>query len=195
MENVSRNSAIVEGDFLDLSKLRLSQNFSESIGVRKALLTVPVRKPNRQEFVRVHPDESMHLETVVLDLKEDREVYLVKPGLWPELAGELTPKVLFAAISRQGVLSLWPVRLPGSDGRLDTWNQSALEAAQMAMKTWVRVAANMSLGGYDVYEATGDLPEPEWPELSLQQILEIAFKGKFIQDLNHPAIRRLMGEI
>ena len=39
----------------DLSRLRLSQNFSEKVGVRKALLTVPVRKPGRQDFIRVHP--------------------------------------------------------------------------------------------------------------------------------------------
>jgi hypothetical protein len=65
----------------------------------------------------------------------------------------------------------------------------------MAMKAWVRLAANMSLGGYDVYQATGDIPEPEWPELSFQEILGIAFKGKLICDLNHPAIRRLRGEI
>jgi hypothetical protein len=181
-------------NLFDPSRLRLGQDFLDRVGVKKAILTVPVRKPNRQEFVRVHPDESMRLETAVLELKEDRETYLVDPALWTELPGEIVPKVLFTTVNRQGVLSLWTIRLPGSDGRLDAWNQSALEAARMAMKTWVRVAANMSLGGYEVWEATGDIPEPDWPELSFQEILSIAFKDKFIRDLNHPAVRRLRGE-
>jgi len=41
-------------DQFDPSRLRLSQNFVESVGVKKALLTVPVRKPGRQDFVRTH---------------------------------------------------------------------------------------------------------------------------------------------
>jgi hypothetical protein len=30
------------------------------------------------------------------------------------------------------VLTLWPIRRPGEDGRVDQWNASALEAAEMA---------------------------------------------------------------
>ena len=48
-----------DSDFINLEKLRLSQNYQELIGVRKALLTVPVRKPGRQEFFRVHPAEDI----------------------------------------------------------------------------------------------------------------------------------------
>jgi hypothetical protein len=179
----------------DPEKLRLSQDFPSLVGVKKAVVTIPVRKPNRQEFIRVNPDEGMRLETAVLELKEDRETYLVSPALWSELPDEIVPKVLFATINRQRVFTLWPIRLPGSDGRIDEWNRSALEAAKMAMKSWVRVAANMSLGGYDIFEALGDFGEPEWPELSFQKILEISFRDKFIQDVNHPVIRRLRGEV
>lgn len=177
----------------DPSSLRLAQNFSETVGVKKALTTVPVRKPTRQEFVRVHPEKEFRLETAVLELKEERETYLVDPKLWSELPGELTPKVLFTTINRQGVLTLWPVRMPGEDGRLDFWNQSALEAAEMAQSGWVRVAANMSLGAYDVFQATGEIPDPDWPDASLQEILEIAFKGRYIESEDHPVIRQLMG--
>jgi hypothetical protein len=116
----------------DPARLQLSQNFAEMAGVRKLLTTVPVRRPHKQEFIRVHADDTYRLETPVLELKEDRETYLVSPDLWPELPGELTPKVLYTTINRQGVLTLWPIRLPGEDGRVDQWNASALEAAEMA---------------------------------------------------------------
>ena len=182
-------------DLIDLEKLRLSQNFAETVGVKKKIITVPVRKPHRQSFVRVHPDESWRLETAVLEVKEDRETYLVDPAIWPELPGEIVPKVLFTTINRQSVVFLWPVRLPGEDGRQDAWNHSALEAADLATKQWVRVAANMSLGAYEVFEAAGNLPEPEWPDIGFKELLEIAFRDNFIQTLEHPVIRSLRGEL
>ena len=178
----------------DVTKLRLTQDFASQIGVKKLLRTVPVRKPNRQEFVRVRKGEDYQLQTAILEMKEDRESFLVDPSLWNELPGEIIPKVILTAMNRQGVMFLWPVRLPGSDGRSDTWNQSALEASNIAEDKWVRVAANMSLGAYDIYDAGSELTDPEWPELEFQKILEIAFKDKFITSMDHPAVRRLRGE-
>jgi hypothetical protein len=183
-------------DPFDPASLRL-QSFGAAVGVKKALLSVPVRKPDRSWFVRVHPDESYRLQTAVIELKEDRETYLVAPALWPELATEVTfsPRALFTAANRQGVVFVWPVRLPGPDGRVDEWSRTALEAADMAGKSWVRVVANMSLGAYDVFEATAQLPEPEWPGLPFRDLLKIAFKDRYIADLTHPVLRRLRGEV
>ena len=181
------------GDF-DLSRLRLGQDFADKVGVKKALLSVPVRKPDRQSFVRVHPDPTRRLDTATLTLKDERETYLVDPSLWRELPGELVPTALFTAITRQGVVFLWPVRLPGPDGRLDSWSRSALDATEMAKEEWVRVAANMSLGAYDVFVATGEFPEPEWPEVTYQKLLEIAFRDRFIRVPEHPVIKKLRGE-
>ena len=178
----------------DPANLRLSQNFGASAGVKKLTTTIPVRKPGKQDFVRVHPDPAYQIETAVLEFKEERETYLVAPGLWDGLLGELTTKVLFTTINRQKVVSLWPIILPGEDGRINSWSESAMDAATLGQKKWVRVSANMSLGAYDVFEATGEIPEPEWPELDLGQILEIAFKGRFIKDSDHPALKRLRGE-
>jgi hypothetical protein len=183
-------------DPFDVDSLRISQDFSAALGVKKALLTVPVRKPSKEWFVRTHPDETYRLQTAVIELKEDREVYLVAPQLWPELAGESTfsPRALFTAMNRQGVLFLWPVRLPGSDGKLDEWSRTALEGAELARKQWVRVQANMSLGAYDVAYAE-NLPDPIWPDMPFKDLLRIAFRDRFISSLDHPVLRRLRGEV
>jgi hypothetical protein len=178
----------------DPSRFRLSQNFHESLGVKKALITVPVRKPARQDFIRVHPDASYRLETAVLNLKEEREIYLVEPALWSELASEITPMALLTVVNRQKVTSLWPIRLPGPDGRTDEWNASAAQAALLAQTRWVRIMANMNLGAYEVFEATGELPEPEWPEIGFEELLRIAFRGRFIDTLEHPVVQRLGGQ-
>ncbi len=153
-------------DPFDPAALRLSQNFAADCGVKKLLLTVPVKKPPKEWFVRVHPDEAYRLNVALLELKEERETYLIHPGILPDLAGEtmIRPRVLFTAINRQGVLFLWPVNLPGTDGKLDDWSRSALDAANLAQRAWVRVVADMSLGAYQLFEAGGDLPDPTWPE-------------------------------
>jgi hypothetical protein len=179
----------------EVSDLRLSQDFVTKVGVRKLITTVPVRKPNRQEFIRVHPSDDFRLETAIVELKEERETYLVSPSLWADIPGEIIPKVLYTYINRQGVVALWPIRLPGEDGRLDTWNSSALDAAELARKTWIRVAANMSLGANEVFEATGGLPDADWPEEGFEEILQTAFRNLYIDDLDHPVLQRLRGEV
>jgi hypothetical protein len=52
----------------------------------------------------------------------------------------------------------------------------------------------MALGGYDVWEATGQLPEPEWPQTPFPDLLRVAFRDRYIADANHPVLRRLRGE-
>ena len=186
-------------DPFDPASLRLSQDLHASLGVKKLLTTIPVRKPEKSWFVRVHPDPSYCLQTAVIELKEDRgETYLVAPHLWPDLAtreSTFAPRALFTAVNRQGVLFVWPVRLPGQDGKIDTWSQSALEAAKLARESWVRVAANMSLGAYEVFQANGDLPDPEWPEIPFAQILRTAFRDKHIDSIDHPVLQKLRGEL
>ena len=184
-------------DPFDPARLRLSQDFAAGLGVKKALLTVPVRKPSKEWWVQTHPDESYRIQTAVLELKEDREIYLADPTLWPELATESTfsPRALFTAMTRQGVVFLWPIRLPSPDGKIDEWSRSALEAATMAAGRWIRVAANMPLGAYEVSYSMADLPNPEWPDIPFGQLLRVAFKDRYIETLDHPVLKRLRGEV
>ena len=191
------DAAKPEADPFDLASLRLSQDFASAVGVKKLVTTIPVKKPSKEWFVRTHPDPAYWLQTAVVELKEDRETYLVAPGLWPGLASDPTfsPRELVTAINRQGVLFLWPIRLPGADGKLDDWSRSALDAANEAKSRWVRTTANMSLGAYDLAVASGQVAEPEWPKIAFQEIIKIAFRDKMISDWNHPVLRRLRGEV
>jgi hypothetical protein len=63
-----------------------------------------------------------------------------------------------------------------------------------AETTWVRIAANKAAGTYDIYDALDQLAVPEWPDMTLGRILEMAFKTRHINNLDHPVIRRLLGE-
>jgi hypothetical protein len=178
----------------DPAALRLDQSFAESVGVTKLLTTVPVRKPNRQDFVRVHSNPAYRLTpAAIIELKEDREVYLVTPGMAAQLPGEFATATLFTTINRQGVVHLWPVKLPGPDGKHNEWHRSAAEAAELAQKKWLRITANMSLGANEIFEATGDLLDPTWPDLSFEEILRIAFRDRIVDTAEHPLVQRLRG--
>jgi len=191
-EEIKHNGAPAS---FDLLSLRMTQDFGSMVGVKKVITTIPVHKPHKQDFVRIHPGDDYQISTAVIEMKEDRETFLIAPELWNELPGEIIPKIFLTGMTRQGVLFLWPIRLPNADGRHDNWNRSALEAAELAKRKWVKVVSNMSLGGYEAYEATGDLPDPEWPDLSFQEIMGVAFKDRYIQTMDHLVIRRLNGEI
>jgi hypothetical protein len=52
------NEPAAAPDPLNVAALRLPPAFEETAGVRKQLTIVPVRKPHRQEWIRVHPDEA-----------------------------------------------------------------------------------------------------------------------------------------
>jgi len=182
---------------IDLDRLRLSQNFADVVGVKKQLSVVQVRKPDRQSWIRVRSEPEWSLTTATLTVKEERgaETYILDRGLWESLPGELKPTMLVVGISRQEVVFMWPLRLPGSDGRSDPWIRSALVAAELAKTRWVRVVANMAASMYDVFTASEDLPEPEWPDVSFQRVIELAFHDRIIRSLDHPVVRRLRGQI
>jgi hypothetical protein len=178
-----------------LDALRLSQDVDEEVVGEKLLTTVPVRKPKRQEFVRVHPD--WHIDAALLEIDEDRESYLVIAALQKALTSEVQPVHLVTAINRSGTLFLWPVKRTKSGRKEMAWHTSAQRGARLAQRYWVKIESNMSLGAYEITQAKGHIPEPEWPtNITFKEVLNIAFDGDhIISDLQHPVLRKLRGEI
>lgn len=181
-------------DPFDPAALRINPNTAAgAIGVKRKIVTMKVGKPDKMEFCRVHPSEVYRIDTAIVEDKNNRESYLVAPSLWPELPDFITLVRLCVAVNRHGTTFLWPAKLPDPNGRPMDWHTSMLEAQQLATKSWVRVQADMSAGSYAVFEATGNLPEPEWPELTMGELLKLAFKMRFIDSMNHPYLLELFG--
>ena len=194
--SVAKEDESSEGaDQFDLAKLRLDQSFAETVGVKKLLTTVPVRKPNKYEYIRVHAGENFRMDAALIEFREDRETYLVPPHIARELPGECVFATIYTAINRQGVVFFWPVRLPTSDGRVIEWHHSARQGAALAMQLWIRVKPNMSLGAYELYEAEAAIPGPEWPDLPFKELVRIGFKDRLVDRLDHAVIKRLRGLI
>lgn len=178
----------------DFNAFRVPANFNAIGGIKKVIASVPAKKPGTQTYFRVHPDKAWQMEALILQLKEDGENYVVSTDLFGELSNECRLKVLYTYVTREGNVGVWPVNMPGEDGRLDPWSESAHAAAKHAQSHWVRLVANRNLGAYDVMEATGLSDEPNWPDLDFMKLLSLAFKDRIISDLSHPIVRKLRGE-
>ena len=183
--------------FADLAAIRLNPSMTGGPSVAKVLASVPVRKPSKEWFIRAHPDrEKQSVDSLFLELKEDGETYLIAPRIRESLQGEscVQFKKLSLAVNRQGDIFLWPIRLPDTDGKLDAWNQSALDALSIATTKWVRISSNRRIGAYEI--ASADISEePKWPDMPFNELLRFAFKGKVIDAHSHPVLRRLRGDV
>lgn len=186
-DNPQQDTAVAVDPF-DPEAIRL-EDVAE-FAVKKEVTTVRCSKPNKHAFVRTHPDAAYTVDVALFDDQVDGNTYLVHPEVRGRLAGEVTAARLFTAIDRQGNIFLWPVKLGAN-----SWNESALKAAVLAQKQWVRVKANLTAGMYDTFVAGNDaLSDPEWPPLSLQQLLKLCFGDRLIDTWDHPVLQRLRGE-
>jgi hypothetical protein len=185
-------------DPFNLDALRLDPSFEKIAGVKKVLSIVPVRKPHDQEWFWVHPDPAYRLNCWAIKLKDDGEFYIVTPQVARDHEAEVKPFTIYTSVNTSGVVILWPARIATSEKR-DNWAASAHEAAQAGMEQRIRIKANMSLGGYEVYtsDSTTAGPGPTWPTESLSELVNIAFMkvGRYVDSAEHPVMRQLLGRM
>ena len=181
-------------DPFDPLALRIDPASGPDLGVKKALVHVPVQKPNRQDFFRTRVDADYRMLIAILELKEERETYAVLPHVAAALPGETRIVELRQCVTRAGSVYLWPVPLPSPDGRENAWHKTARAAAELAETQWVRLVANMSAGCYDIKIAPSGLSEPVWPDASFADLQKVAFGGgRLIDSIDHPVLQRLLG--
>ncbi|MFH0975862.1 MAG: hypothetical protein V1874_08785 [Spirochaetota bacterium] len=183
----AQNTSNDQDIFSNLDTLKISQDFSEEKIIKKILTEIQTKKPDKQQFIRSH--SKWVISALIINLKEKGETYFIHPSLISELSDEAIQVKLFTSITLQGELFIWPVPYP-SDNQ---WHKSALEAAQFAINKWIRVRSNQSQNRYQIYEPVDNFPEPEWPDITFNEILRIAFKNRTIESVDHPVVKNLRG--
>jgi hypothetical protein len=167
--------------------------------VKKLLTTIPLRKPNKHEFFRVHPGAEYWKAMAFIELSQG-DIYQVMPNIVPHLdPADFFFAYLCLAITRQATLFFWPLRISAGERR-NQWNESALIVAKTAIDSWTKMKSRREEGrGGGYYEgeiALGNFPEPIWPTMTQQELYNIAFKGgRIIDQFEHPALQKLSGAI
>jgi hypothetical protein len=167
-------------------------------GAEEQLATVAVRKPPAEEYVRVHPGKDMTLTVALHEARDNftSEYYIVMPKVLAtvmDLRGAFYAQ-LQVTVTRSGTVMLWPVKLP-TGGAGNPWYESALMGAELAKSNWIRIFADAGQKQYRVMKALGEFDPPEYPDKPLNELLEIAFKGRVIDSADHPVCRKLRGEV
>lgn len=183
-------------DAFNLDSMRRKPGSTKSVTTIRMQTNIPVDKPGKQEFFYIHPE--WMLDTYTLKYEADGFTYLVQPDVANALPpGMVKPVTLYFWIDRSGTYGLWPAGLPLDDGTdYPAW-QSVHRVCQIAKTQWVAISWNKGANGYDVkILKEGVAPDaPVWPDLALWQIVQQAFQGRVISDLNHVVLRRLRGEV
>ncbi len=180
---------------LDIGTYRISQSYGEALSSKKLVSHVSVSKPVKGRFFRASTDQESSIDVFLYEDKTESTYHLVSPEVADILGGLVRAVTLHLAIDRADNPFLIPVPFPTENGQRNPWHQSLLNAIQVARENWVRIESDKSAGVYQVYQALGDLPGPNWPELAMDEIIRIAFSGRVIDDMDHPKVQAALGRI
>jgi len=152
--------------------------------------TCAVKKPGKFAWFSVHPSEEYHLDATVIVDETTRDTYLVDADLDlpPELENKTSSMHLALAVDVDGNYFL----LAFKNGE-NMWAESMRVVTREAQKGFIRMVANMAANGYTIEYPFTDPPQPRFPKMTFEEILEQAFSTRHIDDLDHPIVRRLRG--
>ena len=190
MEKTANTQNKAQG--FDPKSLVLPQNFAELGAVKKVVLHVPIRKPNKQTWFCPSPNLEARKRVAAIELKDEREIYILTQGICEELLKEWVPMLLVPCQTLEGGAFYWYIRLPDAAGNHNSWHASALEIADNYGTRWIRIASNKEVGGYDVISPISPHLAPEWGDEDL--LWEKACKGHVINSHDHRIIKQLRGE-
>jgi hypothetical protein len=188
-------------EVLDIENFRVSQDYAARMQLAKRPVSIPVGRPNPQQFLMFHPDPTWRITLNVLEVRANRRTYLVAPELEPELLGDIITKQFAAYTTPAGSWGLWGFRLGGGPRPLDNYNLSGHQILAAHAGTWIRVVTDDQSGRFVAVPAVAammglqQLPVPRWPAGGFTYLCDLAFRGLVIRDLNHLELRRLRGEV
>ena len=181
-------------DESSLNTLRVSQDFAKLSGVKTHRSSVEIRKPNKQEFVRVRAGDEWQLHVAVINDEKEQKLWLITNDIASKMQEDVSFMLLRLAINRDGVSFLWPLKI-SRNGRFNSWNQSAMVAANKAVDYWVRLQSNLRTKQYEIKIATATDREPAWPEMTFEELIDSIPKDQVIDNFNHPFLKQLRGEL
>jgi hypothetical protein len=180
----------------DISLDDLRSDVTLGIGLEHSPAPISVRKPKKNEFFRVNPDENYRIPVKILEIEEPGEmqksVYLVAPKFEGIIEASLIDAELRIVATRTGDVFIWPLKF---GGRTNKWQITASEAAKEAELRWVRIYADTNLGCYRIVKVDDNLvlPEAEFPDEDFGEIIKRAFGNRLVFKENHPLFNQLKG--
>ena len=162
-------------------------------------------KAPRDKFIRVHDfDIESHdwcFDTLMYKYEAkgtiEKETFIVPAGseAFGYLQDRLNRFLVVAATTRKGDFFLWELQQPDPDGnrRGLEWHSSKRQCANRAIKDWISVEADMNAGAYKANQPLDSLPEPTWPDVPFNKILDLCYRDRIISDADHHIVKEILG--
>ena len=183
---------------IDLERVRAKADQSIDLGVTTEYTMIPIRNPKPDEFFRCMPDEDYSIDAHILSLKTENEWYMIDPDILPEiqLESQLRVRTVYVCVTMNSTPFVTCIPQHDEMGKINSWHQSGHITMEEAKQCWVRRQADKANGGYTITKAINAmLPDPKWPTMTLNEIIGRAFDKFYIDDINHPVLQRLRGEM
>ena len=183
---------------IDLERVRAKADQSIDLGVTTEYTMIPIRNPKPDEFFRCMPDEDYSMDAYILSLKTENEWYMIDPDILPEiqLESQLRVRTVYVCVTMNSTPFVTCIPQHDEMGKINSWHQSGHITMEEAKQCWVRRQADKANGSYTITKAmNAKLPDPKWPTMTLNEIIGRAFDKFYIDDINHPVLQRLRGEM
>ena len=152
---------------------------------RKFQVFFAVRRPETGEPTRVRDGGEWSITVPLFLSKGINNYWLVSEDVYEQRFKECRMMKLNIAINDRNTVFIWPIKDHLKAGNLDSWNTSAHNIAEIAKDEWVKVSSNEGGEIYEPEPTDIELDEPQWPSHTLEKIINMAFKGKYIDSTDH----------
>jgi hypothetical protein len=180
-----------------------SKRDPEIAGVEQLLNELPCHRiAQAKDFVRLHWDvanywsDELCFVTVPIKGANEGHLHLIDEDLAMAYlsANKIQRMRLALACDADGKFFLCQVP---TRNLINKFNAKAQEGCEMAKEKWVEVVSLKKEGkeGYKIVPAKDQdaFSEPDWPKQTLSELIEITFADRYIEEADHPGLRRLLG--
>jgi hypothetical protein len=167
--------------------------------VKREQLVIPEGRP-KDTFFRIDPRPEMQMPVSIFEYAPagqlSKDTYLLTPDVADYLGHRAKHAIIRVCMCRPAVMRLWAVKVPEVErGQPNGYVTSAWEALHVLEKLWACLVMNESRTGYDVLLAETQWPEPMWRDGSIASLIAKAYRGRFVDNLDHELIQKLRGRI
>lgn len=180
-------------DPFDLAAVK--RQSATSVAVRKTLVVGVKKKIDKSTWFQVCPVPGMHVEGYLLDPGEMADgLFWVSPFALSDVDDSAVRLYeLHLCASKQGAgLFWWAIGLPGEDGR-DMECDRIRRAYATAHGQWMRLEWDQVSRMHNQSIAVAAWPNPDWPNVGVDELIRTAFRGRVIDSADHPVVRQLKG--
>lgn|GEM_PF-4737912 len=188
-----RHVAPYDPKLFEPSAQPVSQEFHKNFPTLVLDIPIEIRAPRAQEFFQSHPDDSYQKTLRLLKWERFNEYYFVNKSLHVKLHIDIHEYLLVTCVNRSDTVFLWPVRLTDKNGGKDPWALKYMQVLLASQGQWVRKTNNKNDNGDTIHIAKYN-DKPRWPDITFEELLELAIQDFIINDINHPAAKDLLGK-